>query len=366
MGYCIYYKKTDQYLQFDKGEHIIPAGLGGIQKLEKGTVSDEANEKFSKLETVALRNSFIAVNRMNFGPGKRGSLNVKKIKSPVMRLLKQEGESVVEFLLGFIFAGQSYIIPQIILDFDDEENTFTPMYMSTTLNEQSIDEFQIGLNKKLIQFLKNKKRLYKLVHMPFETIKHFINIGYYEGKWYAATSHKVINMDFLAQDLLLPMLKEMMQESNGNKELSKPEILNELRFNYKDKLNTDIATFYFLYLKTAFNALTFFKGTNYVCNEIFDEIRESIIDLKNISKFIYSDKCFFDSKIEAYVNDFPDKAHYVILCAKENKLIAYVSFYGEQPGKVILTDKYQGEDFIKGLICDWKNRKEIRLEDSEA
>lgn len=88
VGYCIYYKKTEPDLRFDKEEHIIPAGLGGIHKLEKGSVSDEANEKFSKIETVALRNSIIGFNRMNFGPGKRGSLNVKKIKSPVMRVLK--------------------------------------------------------------------------------------------------------------------------------------------------------------------------------------------------------------------------------------------------------------------------------------
>ena len=70
MTQCIYYKKSEQHLRFDKEEHVIPAGLGGIQKLQRGTVSDEANEKFSKLETVVLRNSFIGLNRMNNGPGK--------------------------------------------------------------------------------------------------------------------------------------------------------------------------------------------------------------------------------------------------------------------------------------------------------
>lgn len=68
MGYCIYYKKTEPDLRFDKEEHIIPAGLGGIHKPEKGSVSDEAYEKFSKIETVALRNSIIAFNRMNPTP----------------------------------------------------------------------------------------------------------------------------------------------------------------------------------------------------------------------------------------------------------------------------------------------------------
>ncbi|MDR2993608.1 MAG: hypothetical protein LBV11_07230 [Bacillus cereus] len=364
MGYCIYFNKFEPNLHFAKEEHVIPAGLGGIQKLEKGTVSDEANAQFSKLETVALRNSFIAINRMNFGPGKRGSLNVKKIKSPIMRVLKQDKESNtggIEFLLGFIFSGQSYIIPQIIFNFDDEKDTVLPMYMSTTLNEHSIEDFHIDLNKKLIQFFKNKKRLYKLVHMPFEINKHFINIGYYQGKWYAATSHKIINMDFLAH-VMLPMLDEMIKKSANNKNFSKPQITHKPILKYKDQINTDASNFYFLYLKTAFNALALFKGPNFVCNEIFDEIRESILHLSNINKFIQTNKELYDPKIELHTKSLPDKAHYVIICANDNNLNAYVSFYGEIPGMVKLTDKYQGADFFHGLICDWKNRREFRLE----
>jgi hypothetical protein len=360
MGYCIYYKKSDQHLHFDKEEHVIPAGLGGIQKLKKGTVSDEANEKFSKLETVVLRNSLIGFNRMNNGPGKRGSFNVKKVTTPVMRALKQEKGSPVEFVLGFIFTGQSYIIPQIILDFDIKTNTFLPTYMSTTLDEHSIGDFPLNLDKALIQFFKNKKMSWKLVHLPFETKKHFINIGYYQGKWYATSSFKKINKSLLALDML-PMLNERVSEPEDKKELSKPKILGEILFNYKDKLNTDASTFYFLYLKTAFNALALFRGTDYVCNEVFDEIRESIVKVNNIDKFIRVGKDSYDSEIEEYTKNFPDKAHYVIICAKENRIIAYVSFYGEHPGKVEIIDKYQGENFIDGIICDWKNRKEFRL-----
>ncbi|MFF2528843.1 hypothetical protein ACFVS2_08000 [Brevibacillus sp. NPDC058079] len=277
-----------------------------------------------------------------------------------MRLLKQEGEDALEFLLGFIFAGQSYIIPQIVLNFDDEENTVFPMYVSTNLNEQSVEHYHISLNKKLTQFFKNKIKVYKLVHMSYPTKKHFIVIGYYGEKWYASTSHKTINMDYLAHELLLPML--MMHELNHFRDLAKPQNFNQSVFKYTDQMDTDFNTFFFLYLKTAFNALTFFKGTNYVCNEIFDGVRESIINLSNISKYIESDQASTNSEIGAYVNNFPDKSHYVILCTKDNCLFAYVSFYGEFPGKVKLTDNYQGEEFKEGLICDWQNRKEFRLE----
>lgn len=362
IGCCIYYKKSELVLRFDKEEHIIPAGLGGIRKLEKGSVSDEANEKFSKIETVLLRNSFVGFNRMNNGPGKRGSLNIKKVKNPVIRVLKQERTNV-EFLLGFIFAGQSYIVPQIILDFNDNNHTVSPYFMATVLDEELIGDFPNELNKKLMNFLENKNRKFKLVYMPFETNKHFINIGYYKDRWYAATSHKKINMDFLAEDLLLPMINEMIAKYKNEEELSEKEVLIDLPFQYKDKINTDADTFYFLYLKTAFNALAFFKGTDYVGNKIFDAIRNSIINLNNLTRFIEQSENIFNSKLKDMVDRMPEKAHYVILCVEDSKLIAYVSFYGEVPGKIKILDSYQGEDFFNGLVCDWRNRKEFTLED---
>lgn len=72
--------------------------------------------KFSKLETVVLRNSFIGLNRRNNGPGKRGNLNVKKVKTPVMHVLKQEEGSPIDFLLGFIFSGNLILFRKSLLN----------------------------------------------------------------------------------------------------------------------------------------------------------------------------------------------------------------------------------------------------------
>ncbi|QYF82340.1 hypothetical protein KY492_25930 [Brevibacterium sp. PAMC21349] len=360
MGYCIYYKKTDEDLRFDNEEHIIPAGLGGIKKLEKGTVSDEANAKFSKEELVILRNSFIGLNRMNNGPGKRGSLNIKKVKNPIMRVIRQDpNHSPIEFVLGFIFAGRSVFIPQLTTFMD--YNSISYHYLASNINVTSVDNLQIELNEKLIQFLEDKKREFKLVHMPFKTDKHFIHIGLYQGRWYAATSFKRLNLNIFAGDML-PILYELKEKSKDKKALPQPKFIDESVSEFKDEINTDAIKLYFLYLKTAFNALSFFKGAKYVCNDIFDEIRESIINVNNTDKFIQSNKDLDDPEIKTYVKKFPDKAHYVIICARSNRLNAYVSFYGEKPAIIELTNKYQDEDFIDGLICDWENRKESRLE----
>lgn len=234
-------------------------------------------------------------------------------------------------------------------------------YVSNTLFEHSIDDFHLNFNKMLMQFFHSKKRTHKAVQMPFIYMpyrinKHFVNIGFYEGKWYIATSHTNLDLDFVAF-IVLPMLTE-----RASKGLARPKLFDNVLMGYKDLIDTNTNMFYFLYLKTAFNALALFKGTDFVCNDIFDEIRESIIRLGDLNKFVLpNDKAIYKSEIESYVEKFPDKAHYVIISAKNNMLIAYVSFYSEMPGRLILTDKYQGDEFIDGLICDWKNRKESRL-----
>lgn len=361
MSYCIYYKQADQQLNFEKEEHIIPAGLGGIEKLKKGTVSDEVNMKFSKLETVVLRNTFIGLNRRNNGPGKRGNLSVKKLRTPVMYVLKQE-ESPIDFLLGFIFSGESYIIPQVIIEYDFKRSTISINYMSMVLENEPIGNFPLDFDKELIKFLNDKKLSWKLVNSPYKTDKNLINIGCYRNKWYATSSLGDINKDILATDIL-PNLVEKVLEFSGSKELPQPRVLNKISMKYEDILNTDAATFYFIYLKTAFNALALFKGSEFVCNEIFDEVRECIVNVSNLDKFIETDTAAQYLEIEMYAKKVPEKAHYVIIHAKDSRVTAYVSFYGEKPGKLILTDRYQGEDFEDGLICNWKNREEFRLKD---
>ena len=361
MNQCIYYRHSTHNLHFEKQEHVIPAGLGGITKLDKGMVSDEANEMFSKIELKALRESFIAVNRMNLGPGKRGNLNFNKIKNPVMRVLQPENKNhEIEFLLGFIYAGKSYIIPQLVLIFNDVKGTVKPIFMTSPFHEDNIKEFPLDFNKKLRLFLKNHKRNFNLVKMPFQTNSHFITVGFYKGKWYAATSHEIINMDILALEIL-PMVEDMIKKQIFYKQ--NPKLPDNLpNFRYTETLNMNSDIFYFMYVKTAFNALALFKGSEFINGEIFNSVRKAIINQENLDAFINKRKMSFNQEIIAYIKGFPDKSHYVIINAKDNSINAFVSFYGEYPATVQLTNEYLGEPFLDGLICDWKNRNEFRLE----
>ncbi|WP_144678335.1 hypothetical protein [Desulfitobacterium sp. LBE] len=162
-----------------------------------GVVSDKANAKFSPIELSVLRSSFLAVNRENVGPGKRGSLNVKKIKAPQIRVLQDYTMEIDSYKLGFAFAGQTYMIPQLMIDIDDNNNSYVPLFLATQLEGEG-RELLINFKERLIDFLSDSHRVFSLLDMPFETSKHFILIGEYKNKWFAATSHKVVNMDWLS------------------------------------------------------------------------------------------------------------------------------------------------------------------------
>jgi hypothetical protein len=354
LGYCIYYKKSEPDVNFTKREHVIPAGVGGISKLPLGTVSDEANEYFSPFEMGILRNSFISVNRDNVGPGKRGSLNLNKIKAPTMRVFKKEDSSGENYNIGFVFAGESYIIPQIALDFNDKSNSYIPSYHSTVFDIQQGKQTILDFRNNLIGFLSNRKRTFNLIKMPYHTASHFINVGYFKGKWFAATSHKTINMDYLA-GMLLPELKE--EQFKDKEPVVEPKAL--LKSTYQ--IDTNVPLFYFFYAKTAFNALAFLKGSDFASKEIFDNIRKRILSHDNFDDIIIKDWTI-PTEVKNIINRIPEKAHFVIITSNSNSVLASVSFYNEPPAIVKLTDNYEGEVFTEAIICDWMNRNEFTLD----
>ena len=73
MTQCIYYKNKTG-LTFNKREHIFPKAIGGIERLDNGVVSDQANEFFANnLEVKTLRTSEVFVGRFVNGYNKKPS-----------------------------------------------------------------------------------------------------------------------------------------------------------------------------------------------------------------------------------------------------------------------------------------------------
>jgi len=358
MNQCIYLCKEN--LRFEKKEHVFPAAYGGINVLPKGYVSDEINELFSKYELKIIRKSFhLAPKRIMNGPGKRGKFNIKKVKTPEILVLKDETAEI--YRLGFIYVGENYFISQFMMIFDDSENTYESSFFSTFFREENAHQDILDFQIELYKFLINGSRDYTLVNLPFTTDAHFINIGTYNHKWFVCTSHKFVNVDNLAI-LTLPDLVEKIK--NTKKEKSKITIVK--KFNSRHSYEVDInINFLFIYYKTVFNALAFFKGHTYILENKFDKLRKQVlylleneIDIDNYQHLI--------PHINELIIKFSNKCHYVIFKSINNILFAFISFYSEIPLVIKLCESDSNVIVPFGLICDWLNRKEYSLEDYDC
>ncbi|MDE5051740.1 hypothetical protein NDK25_04845 [Niallia taxi] len=104
--------------------------------------------------------------------------------------------------------------------------------------------------------------------------------------------------------------------------------------------------------------MALFKGNEFVCSNIFDDIRTTIIEGSNVENFLSTGNYLGKMQQENFVENFPAKSHYVIIIARDLKITAFVSFYSEALIKIKLTDRNKGESFTYGFVCDWQNKKE--------
>lgn len=163
---CIYLDQSERQLSYNEREHIIPAGLGGKKTLPIGMVSDEANNAFSKLELKALRSTLLAHNRSVLGPGKRGSLSVKKVRDPKIQIMFAQMEEDSEYIdtlyapqrLGFLFRNTVYIIPQILFPINDNWTMPMPRFITDNISTDCLFKLhELFYNLQLFINDKNRK-----------------------------------------------------------------------------------------------------------------------------------------------------------------------------------------------------------------
>lgn len=354
--HCIYLNQSKENFSYKKQEHVIPAGLGGIAKLPKGIVSDQANKLFSKYELIALRRTILSINRNNQGPGKRGSLSVDKVTSPQIHLLEATEESQNKNFdakyaprkLGFLFMGNSCIIPQILFPIRDDFSFNIPRLITDNISNDamsSIYEFLFGLQC----FIHSKNKEYILVNSELKRDDKYVIIGSHNKKWFINTSLNNKQLDSIMKILEQKPLPEdipvlITSKSTYRYSYTSPDLIND--------------SMPFIYVKTAFNTLAYFQGQDFVLNPQFDEVRNAIIEIKDTHRF------FIRQPIPAWLvnwvrKEVKPKEHFVVINAEKNYIDAYVSFYREGLNEVIrLTNDYSGENFRRGFICNWEKSQE--------
>lgn len=345
MNKCIYKENGD--LRFNKSEHVIPAGLGGMKTLPKGYVSDKMNETFSAIEAKALRTSIIAGVRNFVGPGHRGKMIISKKMKPHMNILKLNTdcsasvESVFMYKMGFMLDRKTKFLPQILFKFSSnleiEQAVYSPGGFNNEYNSLTIFlKALVGLNSKKI--------------IPIQT-EHNIEfagliLGNFYGEWYAYS-----NVPFVSVENLI---KIMCEQKWGDKLQINLSTGGKYDFSYRISGGINDGSFFFIHVKTAFNVLAYKMGQDYVLDSKFDEIRNAIKNNDTEDFIINND----DNDVVEWIKTLKESEPHIILIRTQGTVLyAYVSFYGEMIYKIQMANNIR-EKLQFSFICDWKNRKE--------
>lgn len=335
---CIYYG-TRNDLTYHKQEHIFPAGIGGIQKLDHGVVSDQANEFFSPLELKMMRSSIISVTRAFMGPGKRGSLSPNKTSKSRITVGKEENGDIV---FSYLAKGTPYIVPCFMRDGKKIHLHLSPKDTASKTPENVRAEF--------IETL----MCYQGEHISLASSyipSGCLLIGYYDKQYYVASSEPNITSE--------QVVREISTLLRANKTagitLKKQEHLTQ---DIRIEDGIDSAR---IFAKIAFNVLAYLKGKEYVTESRFDNIRNAILGDDNSSSLVALLPSARDDRVRAL---FPKDAHSCLIVQYNGKLLADVRLYGYW-GRLIELGPANLDEFIfpDGFICDWQNRAEYRLMD---
>ena len=335
MDKCIYFKNSSASLTYFSNEHIFPASIGGIKTLEKGIVSDQANNIFSSLELVFSRNSHIKVSRQLYGIGKRGkrSDNANIQSATIEVIWSQEKE---EYSLGYLLRGKPITIVQVHIDVEKDGI----IGVSVPPHEQDfnlLDFVKEKLKEPLdVKIIKNKK------------LKKEAIVGYHRNRWYIAVS----------DDILVERCKTIMKAISLAEEVTQtPPQKNDSHVSVEYNCVID-ASFYRVVAKISFNCLAYIFGQEIALDDSFDEIRNYILN-GGENKYVtqQSTKLFQQGPFSKVVNIYN---HFIFILKRGSYVLAYVSIFGMAWG-VLLSENSITRIGEAGFVCDTERNEELHL-----
>lgn len=326
---CIYYPHRDD-LSFEKREHVLPAGIGGIKLLPRGFVSDQFNQDMSKIELRFMRNSIIAMPRQLLGPGKRGKTGIKHATRSEV-LLIENNEKPGLFSLGYLQLGKAIHLPQIRIDTDTGQ-----IIWSVDTTQPQPDQFFLAqlrsYNPTNIRFIPAKQ-------LPQQEVL----IGFGEHFYIARPQRSNFT---LTPELIQGLIASIQSHSDPVEARNEQITIRQIAHIDDD--------FYRVCAKIAFNTLAWLEGQEFVLRPMFDPIRHFITQGGPNHFATYSKTSGKLPQLHAY-------AHRVLIGKSNGKLCALVCLYNHFAVTIILAQDFTATFETDGLICDWQNKKEYRL-----
>ncbi len=331
---CIYYGDRDD-LSYDKQEHVFPAGLGGNTMLDKGVVSDQANWMFSQMEGKLMHESIISIERMFFGPGKRGSLSEKNASKSLVNVGIQDDGSIA---MCYTALGHSYIIPQVFVQGK------MVCYHFPQENMNPVQEYE-RLMRRLSKF-KGKFSFLQSVDVP----KDAVIIGEDDGIIYVALNGERPSKEKV-QLLIMALQSEWKMHGSEEQE-------HRIQQNHRFMESPEIAR---MYAKVAINALAYLKGSTFAAHDNFADIRRWILTGESDKEYFHL-PLLANEPDEAIMGIVPPKAHWCLFVVVDAHLLAEVCFYNRVKRVFDLGEAPDKRMWPVGFICDWQNEKEYTLE----
>lgn len=338
MEKCIYFPNESD-LTFRGQEHVFPAGLGCKTMLPAGYVSDKANNLFSSMEITLMRHSTIALPRMIFGPGKRGSLSINKVSQSDVVISENE-QGKIE--LTYTALGKPYVISQFYKT-NGKLCLSLRMPNSTETEDDILNELTNALSK------------YngKVVHLFSDKIPTSdCIVGYHKNKIYYATNN-IINTN---EQLNNEIKTFLLVISDVNTKKTSPKIItSHIRQDHHFIESPETMR---MYAKFAYNVLAYIKGKEFVLQSCFDDLRSWIVYGACEEKFMRLPHISPNNTIKL----LPSNAHWCMFIKNNDKYWAIVCLYGNYVQYIELANTSAILLLISdGFICDWENQKDYTL-----
>lgn len=350
MCLCIYSKRDGNEAEFRNKEHIVPKCIGGMLCLPIGTVSDEINNEFSKIELDFARNDpRIAIPRMFNKPiGRKKHENREKV------CVMQDDTGSAG--LGVIINGEPFFLDQIIFNnlLEDEMN-LENNYQLRLNYDGNIKDPEIRIKEFISKLSLCYDKFNIIEECSIESGKCLLGIqgkklflGIDNRNNYIKFKNKISSL--IQKFISLEPLQNVIKSSE------KKECLVEGIYKYC----INIAACKRVYAKIAFNCLTYLKGKKFVMDKRFDDIRTAILSGTDIDKYVYivSGPNIVDEVISRHIK-IGQQSHSIYLCVKDKYLCGLVFLFGkENPIGIKLAKCIPDESISKVYVCDWENEIE--------
>lgn len=347
---CIYYKDRND-LSYVGREHIIPAGIGGINVLPIGTVSDQFNNDISKLEQDFIRNSIIVSPvRQIIGPGSRGRSAEKYETKSKVHVFRDYPENA-GYSMGYIQKGKPLLIPHVIL------NTDSGAIDVAFNNAKGFD------HKRAMQQLQDKMENPEALHIrefcDNELPENLILFGIADGveENYNSFFSKNNKNEWSINESIIRRIGKSIRIFDEQPYVVKNKVVSKQSAKWNDE-------YFRLFGKMLFNLVTYELGEAFVLLECFDPVRDWITKGGD-----YEFASILKEKIpglESLGIGWPEYSHLLLYYHQDNTFFGYCSLYGNAAVQIILTTNASsavGKKWHGGLICDWQNKREMVLEE---